>query len=166
MKRLLIAALVALTAGVIPVSAKQYPQIEYVRGRYMNAQAFQRISEFFDEQENQGGDIILRTDPKVRQGFYFILTLDGDASEYPAGTRIGIKYIDPRLKEPVVKATSLPTPIEDTYEIWVGLTGADAPEAGDPPVAWLIVLYDPKGKVFAHYKSYLWEKPEDAEANE
>jgi len=158
------ALLLLIALGLSPLlEARSYPQIEYVRGRYVDENVFKRVSEYFDEEENQGGKIILRTDPSVREGFYLILSLDDDASDYPAGTRIGVKYIRPDQKGEIVKATTLPTPIPDAEEIWIGLTGDDTPANQDPIVAWMVVIYSPKGEVFAHHKSYLWEKPDDEE---
>ena len=159
MKRLLSIALTCLLASAASALAKDYPQIEYVKSRHVPAETFKRISEYFDGKENQGDKIVLRTDPSVREGWYLILMLDGDADEYPEGTRIGMKLILPGRKGEIVKATALPTPIPDASEIWIGLTGAEEPANGKPPVAWMAVIYGPQGKVYSTYKSYLWEKP-------
>jgi hypothetical protein len=165
-KRLFSIALLCLLTPVVTAQAKDYPQIEYVKSRHVEANTFKRISEYFDGQENQGDKIVLRTDPSVRQGWYLILMLDGDADEYPAGTRVGIKMILPDRKEEVIKATALPTPIPDASEIWIGLTGAEEPADGKPPVAWIVVIYGPDGKIYTRYKSYLWEKPEEEKAKQ
>ncbi|MGE9292483.1 MAG: hypothetical protein ACQKBW_02630 [Puniceicoccales bacterium] len=152
---------VLLTASV--ASAKSYPQIEYVKSRHVEEKTFKRISEYFDGEENQGDKIVLRTDPSVREGWYLVLMLDGDADKYPEGTRIGLKMHIAGQKDEVVKATTLPTPIPDASEIWIGLTGNEEPPNGKPPVAWMVIIYSPEGKVYTAYKSYLWEKPKDEE---
>ncbi len=150
-----------LTLGLSPLlQARSYPEIEYVRGRYADDTVFKRVSEYFDGEENQSGKIILRTDPSQRDGYYLVLSLDDDASDYPEGTRIGLKYISPDQKGEIVKATSLPTPIPDASEIWIGLTGEDAPADQKPVVAWMVVIYSPKGEVYTHHKSFLWEHPD------
>lgn len=152
--------ILSLLLGLSSLSGRSTPEIDYVRGRFVEKEVFQRVSEYFDETENQGDKIVLRTDPESRDGFYLIISLDDEASRFPAGTRIGLKYIHPDQTGETVKATALPTPIPDASEIWLGLTGDDKPKDGKPLVAYLIVFYSPQGKVFAHYKSYLWEKPE------
>ncbi|MBC2596074.1 hypothetical protein H5P28_17540 [Ruficoccus amylovorans] len=161
MKRLLSISLTCLLATFAAAQAKDFPQIDYVKSRHVEAETFKRISEYFDGKENQGDKIVLRTDPSVREGWYLVLMLDGDADQYPAGTRVGLKVLLPGQKEEVVKATSLPTPIPSSSEIWIGLTGKDEPANGKPPVAWMVVIYSPQGKVYSAYKSYLWEKPDE-----
>ncbi len=160
MKPLCSILLACLLMPALNAQARDFPQIDYIKSRHVEAETFKRISEYFDGKENQGDRIVLRTDPSVREGWYLILMLDADADEYPEGTRIGMKVILPDQKGEVVKATSLPNPIPDASEIWIGLTGKDEPANGKPPVAWMVVIYSPQGKVYTAYKSYLWEKPE------
>jgi hypothetical protein len=49
-------------------------------------------------------------------------------------------------------------PLSIRKEIYIGLTGKDAPQkTSSVPIAWKISIHDRKGQSFAHEKSFLWE---------
>jgi hypothetical protein len=135
---------------------EQVSGVEIVRlleGR-KSAEDFDRISEFFTGNENTGGVQILRSQPSVRDGYYFTLRLK---CENP---------VTKAVVEALVYNTVSETPVRHVFEISlrkgsqvveVGLTGADwpFPKRTHPP-AWKLTLRDAADKVLAERKSFLW----------
>jgi hypothetical protein len=124
---------------------------------WRDAEAFDRISEYFGGGENPGGQIILRTQPRERAGYYFLARVKSEAAQ--AGVKFLVSVIRPDSPDPRVFTFPATLPAKETI-FQLGLTGADWPGGQKAnPAAWKISLVDAGGQVLAEYKSFLWEKP-------
>lgn len=153
---LLVTAPAALAAGV-----------EFVRvwPAWRDAESFVRIGEFFGRPENTRGEIVLRTQPDVRDGYYFLVRIKKtDGVSGPA--RFELSVIRPDAPDP--KTFTFPAALEKEESVFqLGLTGADWPGGEEAnPVAWKLALVDAAGRVLAEEKSFLWEKPARGERRE
>lgn len=124
---------------------------------WRDAESFERISEYFGGGEKNGRQIMLRTQPESREGFYFLVRVKA-AAALP-GARYEVSVIRPDAPE--ARVFSFPTPIAVKESVFqLGITGSDWPGGKDAhPVAWKMALVASDGRVLAEQKSYLWEKP-------
>ena len=123
---------------------------------WREAASFKRISEYFDGQENTGGQLVLRTHPEQRTGFYFLVRLANPSAAVTA--KLELELILPTSAKPI----TYPFPVAlhpGTSVLNLGLTGADWPDKKANPVAWKISVRAPDGTLLATESSYLWEKP-------
>ena len=144
------------TAGTGATIARVWPD-------YRSAESFDRISEYFTGAENTGNQIVLRTHPESRDGFYFFtrLKMESPADIAIAGASVEIGVIMPGT--PVAKTFRLRVPAvlrKGTVLLNPGLTGPDwpPPDAKTQPVAWRVRLLAADGAVLASAQSYLWSK--------
>ena len=133
--------------------------VEFVRvwPAYRDAESFERIGEFFGRPENTGREIVHRTQPASREGYYFLVRVKNSAAT--STDRFELSVILPNHPEP--KTFTFPAklgPKETVFQL--GLTGADWPGGKDAnPVAWKLALLSADNRVLAEHKSFLWEKP-------
>lgn len=130
--------------------------IQEIKPRYIPEENFMRIGEYLSGAENRGKRVILRSDPDVRDGFYFTLILDEKLHNLPRGSVISGEFYTPASKEVQTYDFPLPNNLPKTKEVFVGLTGADWPEPDGVPGAWRFTINDANGKQLAQKKSYLW----------
>lgn len=124
---------------------------------WRDADSFERISEYFGGGENTGREIVLRTQPAARAGFYFLVRTKS-AAAVPAA-RFELSVIRPDAPEAKTFTFAAALPAKETV-FQLGLTGADWPGGKDArPVAWKLAVLSAAGAVLAEQKSYLWEKP-------
>jgi len=153
--RFLVACLSLLAAAASTRAA----DVEFLRvwPAWRDAATFERIGEYFGRPENTGRELVLRTQPGVRAGYYFLVRLKAPAAI--PGAKFEVSVIRPDRAEPTVHAfpTDIPTK-ESVFQL--GLTGADWPAGKEAnPVAWKIALRAADGRVLSEHKSFLWEKP-------
>lgn len=156
MRRLLAFLLLA----ILPASPLlRAAEVEFIRvwPGWREADSFERISEYFGRGENPGREIILRTDPAQRGGYYFLVrvktaTAVGDA-------RFKLEVIRPDAPEP--KTFEFPARVPAKENVFqLGLTGSDWPGGKEAsPLAWKLTLIAADGRTLAEHKSFLWEKP-------
>lgn len=132
-------------------------QIEVVTVRPMATEDFQAFSELFTRRESPQGRLIVRTDPAVRDGRYFLTLLDQDSGSLPSGSLLVAEVITALDKEPRTIRWELPA--GNGREIAAGLTGEQDPGEEVPVLAWRLRLVDGQGSVLAEKKSFLWEMP-------
>lgn len=143
---------------ILGVSASSAADLKIVRimPDYQPADAFVRISEYFNGKENTGGATILRTQPARRDGYYFLIRVK-------AAKPMEVAWVETQ----VITPTS-PTPRVDSFAvslvpgsqvIKLGLTGTDWPEPKAVPVAWKLRILSADGKEMATEQSFLWSKP-------
>ena len=134
-------------------------EVEFVRvwPGWRDAESFDRISEYFGGGENTGRQVVLRTQPDVRGGYYFLVRVR--SAEAIAGAAFELSVIRPDTPEPKTHRFDASIPAKETV-FQLGLTGSGWPD-GDKahPVAWKLALVGPNGRVLAEKKSFLWEKP-------
>jgi hypothetical protein len=123
---------------------------------WRDAASFKRISEYFDGKENTGGELVLRTHPDQRGGYYFLVRTanTGDVRAVTARLQV-ITETNAKARE----YTFSPTLKAGDTVFHLGLTGSDWPDAATTPVAWKLDLTDAEGRVLATTQSYLWGKP-------
>jgi hypothetical protein len=135
--------------------------VEFVRvwPAWRDADSFERIGEYFGKPENTGRATVLRTQPAVRDGYYFLVRVKTTTPAATDAARFELSVIRPDNPEP--KTYSFPVTLggkESVFEF--GLTGADWPGGKDVnPVAWKISLLTSDGRTLTEHKSFLWEKP-------
>lgn len=140
------------------------PEFTHVTVEPVSTKAFTRISEFFSGSENQGGKLILRTDPEVRKGLYVIGSLSTHAMRLPPETVVRLEFITPQSPRPQEVTFTLQNANRNSRELWLGLTGeADLPE-GDTLVAWALSLESPGGDILTRKTSFMWELPPAGES--
>jgi hypothetical protein len=155
MRLVLLLALLLGSAGL-----SRADEVKFVRvwPGWRDAVSFERISEYFDGKENPGSQVLLRSHPEIRPGFYFLARA---ANSGPALTsaKLILYVITPDSPKTRTFTFTAALPTGDTvYNI--GLTGADW--AGDKvhPVAWKIEVVTTDGRLLGAAKSFLWEKPD------
>lgn len=144
---------------VVTSAAPEKIALRYVTWKVEPATDFQRISEYFDGEENTGGDTIVRSQKNDRRGLYFILALEWSA-KLPDGAVAMVDFVSSEGGEPKHHAFLIPPVDKPAHlrEIRLGFTGKDWPEIRKArPVAWKITLRDAKSlDVIATAQSYLW----------
>lgn len=125
---------------------------------YRDAESFERISEYFDKNEDTEAQHIIRTQPDTLAGYYFLVRLK-NTTEAITTIRIELQVITPFSTEPKTYTFDRPIPKGSTA-FNLGLTGTDWPgQPKDEVVAWQIRLLSPTGKELAKTQSFLWAQP-------
>lgn len=126
---------------------------------WRDAESFERIGEYFGKPENMRSEIIVRTQPAAREGYYFLTRVKTDDTAAAANARFELQVIRPDSPEP--KTFTFPATLRGKETVFqLGLTGADWPGGKDAnPVAWKLALVAADGRVLTEHKSFLWEKP-------
>lgn len=148
--------LLLLLAGATLVRAAD---VEFLRvwPGWREAESFDRISEYFGGGENTGRQIVLRTQPAARGGFYFLVRVKSDAAL--PGVKFELSVIRPDDPEPQTHSFTATVPAKETV-FQLGLTGTDWPGGQKAnPVAWKLALVGADGRALVEQKSFLWEKP-------
>lgn len=142
-----------------PREEVQSVAITAIYPRYMETAQFKRVNEYRSGLEYEGKRVILRTNPDVRDGFYFVLQLDTKAHLLPQGTKLTAEFYLPNSADPQEFTFELPVKRAKTKEIFVGLTGEAWPYAAGEatPAAWKFTLLDPNGNSLGSKRSYLWQ---------
>ena len=132
--------------------------VEVVRvwPEYRTAESFDRISEYFTGRENTGGQIILRTRPENRAGYYFFTRIKTPAAI--TGARLVLEVIMPSSADPRTFTLEVPPLGKGVVLLNPGLTGDDWPDAATRPNAWRLRLLAADGSELFARQSYLWSK--------
>ena len=154
----------ALTAAALSARSADVPAAGGVRvirtySGWRDAPSFKRISEYFTGRENTGGEIVLRTHPDERGGYYFLVRMANDGA--PVAARIVLHVVTPDSATPRTFTFNTTLPGRESV-LDLGLTGADWPDLKINAVAWRFDVLDGAGQILATGKSYLWDKPAGA----
>ncbi|MSU46448.1 MAG: hypothetical protein EXS42_04830 [Lacunisphaera sp.] len=146
--------LLALAAG--SASASDVAITRVFTG-WRDAASFKRISEYFDGHENTGGQLVMRTHPDQRAGYYFLIRTANPGA--PLKAQFQLQLIEQGAS--VQRTSIFPAEIGSGSGVFqLGLTGPEWQAAKSQPVAWrLLIIATADGRVLATEKSYLWEKP-------
>ncbi len=157
MRRIL--AFILLLSILSPLQAEEPLTITRVWSGYREAKSFKRISEYFSGKENTGGQLIVRSQPENRAGFYFTIRAQAsNTSSFPL-SKVRLEVITPETPTAKTFDFTVP-PIDKTNALLLlGLTGSDWPKPEDHPVAWKFSFFNTKEEIIAEEKSYLWELP-------
>jgi hypothetical protein len=148
---LLISCALGATAFAADVSfARVWPE-------WRNADAFDRIREYFGGPENDGRETVVRTHTKQRAGMYFVVRVNS-AVALP-NAKFVLEVIRP--DSPEVRSYSFPVSLPaKSHVAELGLTGEDWPAGrGGHPVAWKLSLVNSAGNAVATSQSFLWQMP-------
>jgi hypothetical protein len=158
LRRLLFLAAAIITAALPSIASAKEADVTIVRvfTGWRDAASFKRISEYFDNRENTGGETIVRTHPDQRAGFYFLARVGNPGAA--RAVKITVQLITPVDAKP--KPYTFTADLKSgTTVLDLGLTGSDWPDAKANPVAWKMDILSADGATLATEKSYLWEKP-------
>lgn len=148
-------ALLLVLAATTAATAAEVKIVRVFTG-WRDAASFKRISEYFTGRESTGGEIVLRTRPEARGGYYFLVRTANAGAAVEANFVLHV--VTPASNQPRVFRFTAPLPAgKAVYQL--GLTGADWPDSETDAMAWKLVLADAAGTPLAEAKSYLWEKP-------
>ena len=118
--------------------------------------SFKRIAEYFDGKEHPGGEIILRTQPAQRTGYYFLVRLQNAAAARPV--RFQLELIEPGTG--ASRTVVFPAELGAGSTVYqLGLTGPEWQDAKVQPTAWRLRVLGENDQALATEQSYLWEKP-------
>lgn len=135
-------------------------EVEFVRvwPGWRDVESFERIGDYFGRVEKTQGEIVLRTQTAVREGYYFLVRVKRGAP-VPANSRFELQVIRP--DNPEAQTFTFAAPVEAKETVFqLGLTGTDWPGGKTAnPVAWRLALVDASGRTLVEQKSFLWEKP-------
>jgi len=147
------ALLVSLTLPLCALAADK--AVEHVWPEYHKAEYFDRIPEFFNGKETHPGRCVLRSQPKAKAGYYFLIRL-AKGVEVPASAHWRLEFLRPGMQKTETRELALDgAKPERVYEL--GLTGEDWTDPKAHPVAWRITLVDEAGKPLLSHQSLLWE---------
>jgi hypothetical protein len=153
--RFLCAAFLVTALGAAGALAAEPLAIVRVQTGWRPAESFKRISEYFDGQENTSGQVVARTHPESRAGFYFLVRVANAGAPFEA--RVALEVIPSADVAPLKRAFPVALPAGQAV-LNLGLTGSDWSETKPHPVAWKLEILDGEGRVLAAEKSYLWDQ--------
>ncbi len=148
-------ALLFVLAAATAVTAAEVKVVRVYTG-WREAASFKRISEYFSGRENTGGEIVVRSRPEERGGYYFLVRTHNPGAARAA--RFVLQVVTPDSTQPRVFRLSSTLPAGKAVH-QLGLTGADWPDRTVVAMAWKLEIVDSDGASLAEAKSYLWEKP-------
>jgi hypothetical protein len=141
---------------LVPVQAADVTFVRLWPG-YRTAESFERISEYFTGGENTGGQVVLRSQPAERAGFYFLARLK-NAGAAITGATFELNIITPASAAPRTFTFAGDLPAGQCV-FNLGLTGTDWPSRKTQPVAWKLVVLAPGRAEITSAQSFLWDKP-------
>ena len=133
--------------------------IEFVRvwPGYRDAKSFERISEYFTGKEAPSKEVVQRTQPASRDGFYFLIRIANTSAEI-ANAKVKLTLIAPDSPYPKTFLFPVAVPVGQTvYDL--GLTGKDWAGKKAHPVAWQVQLVSDSGEILTAKESFLWDRP-------
>jgi hypothetical protein len=142
-------------ALVVSASAADVRIVRVFSG-WRDAASFKRISEYFTGRENTGNEVVVRSQPRERGGYYFLVRTDNRGAATPAKFVFQVVLPDAPEARTFTFLTELPGG-KTVFNF--GVTGADWPDATIDAVAWKLDVLTAAGEPLAVEKSYLWERP-------
>jgi len=154
-----LAALLFVGCDTPLISSDEVPGIAYVNERRRSPADAARAADVLGAKEDHGSDVVFRTDPAARAGYYYFIKLE-DAP--PADAKLVLQVV--RTENIVAERYEFPARFRPGFpfgEYVIGLTGKQAGDARWRPIAWRVSVVDAKGKVLAAKHSFLWGTPRD-----
>ena len=142
------------------ISPHETVQWQIVRPGWWTHDDFVRLREYFTGEEDQRTRFLHRTDPRIRDGFYWKIRLRATPPETTGKLTLTVEWADPRELTPQRESLSLPS----DHPIWKGekiLFFGITDEDGKPsrtPLAWRLELTG-DGALLGQKESYLWQTP-------
>jgi hypothetical protein len=161
LRPLVVTALIiaAASAGLHEARAADPLRIAHIWTSYRDARSFIGLSEHFTDKESSGRALVFRSQPDVRDGFYFTIRLAAAASSTVPDGRIVLQVIAPDAETPRTFEFPFASGGKRKLLCEVGLTGTDWPHGKTLPLAWKLEIKDAAGAVLVARESFLWAKP-------
>jgi len=137
-------------------AADQSLSIVRVYTGWRDGASFKRIAEYFAGKEHPGREIVRRSHPDQRTGYYFLVRVKN-----PGGAQ-AVQFELQWIEQGVAAARTAVFPAElpaGAGVFQLGLTGPGWQDATKQPMAWRLEIHAADGQVLAAEQSYLWEKP-------
>lgn len=150
-----LAAALVLAAGLSAPAAGVV--VRWCEAEVLSAADLTRLHELAGAPEGNHARFFARSRPEERAGLYLICGLDVAVRDLPAGTTARLSLVRRGEVQPVTVSIPLPEPRTRARELYLGLTGPDAPAEG--LLAWQVELVGPDGAPLASWQSYLWSLP-------
>ena len=134
-------------------------EIEAITPKYIEHHQFVSINEYLTGKENTKNRLLIRSDASVRDGLYFVLSLNKTIRLLPPDTNIICELYLPGNINPEVFEFPLPrvNKFPRTKDIFIGFTGENWNYGKDTiPTAWKITLIDSQGAIIAEKSSQVW----------
>lgn len=147
--------LALLLACAVSASAAELTLVRVFTG-WRDAASFKRISEYFNGREDTGGEIVVRTQPAVRDGYYFLVRTQNAGAPVDAKLVFHVVLPDSPAPKPFAFTARIPS---GSAVLNLGITGADWPARDVVAAAWKLQVLGPAGDPLAVSQSYLWENP-------
>lgn len=127
---------------------------------HRTAESFERVGEYFGGRESTGNrEILARSQPNSREGYYFLVRLRSPAA-HPAAMLV-VEVIKPGSD--TVSTHFLPADLPRGSQAFLaGLTGSDWPSNEIHPTAWQIRVLAPDGTELTRQASHLWSLPSES----
>jgi hypothetical protein len=124
---------------------------------WREAESFDRIGEYLGQGEQTGRQVVIRSHPESRAGYYFLTRIKHSADL--TGAKFILQVIRPDKPDTLTFSFPVP-PVSGSETVFdLGLTGPDWPAAKKAhPVAWRLQLVSASGTPLGEQKSFLWEK--------
>lgn len=125
---------------------------------YRTAESFEHISEYFGKEEDAASQHILRSQPGVRPGYYFLVRLKNLGAPV-LGAHFELHYVSPDATEP--RTCTFDSDLaEGSHAYHLGLTGTDWPgETREDVIAWKLRVIAADGSEILQTQSFLWALP-------
>lgn len=146
-----------LSAAVTASAFASEATFERVWPQWRDANAFDRIREYFGGPENDGRETVVRTHAGQRAGLYFVVRVNSAAAIN--GGKFVLQLIRP--DSPDIRSYTFPVSLAARSHVAeLGLTDGDWPGGREAhPVAWKLTLVAADGRVLAADHSFLWQEP-------
>lgn len=141
---------------LLPIKGENKVSIESLAERYFEHRDFKRLLEYFTGREYLGNQLILRSDPSVRAGMYFILNLDVSLNELPKETRFILNIHCTDSLEMKIFEFVIPSEVNNKKEVLLGITGDDWASKETKIVAWRIEIRSDERQLLSERQSFLW----------
>ena len=129
--------------------------IERAWAAWREAAYFDSLGEHLTGREVTGGEVVLRSEPASREGFYLLVRLRD-----PAGQRAVLDVVAPGEHSPVSHSWPLPLLSGKSSQVYqFGVTGSHWPHPERLPMAWRLRILGEGDSVLAERASFLWAVP-------
>ena len=122
MRPLLTFIMLALLGSAVPAHAKDL-EVVRVWPAYRTAESFDRIGSYFNRSETRGSETVRRSQPAVRDGYYFLVRLKNPHAAV-AGATFELQVVTPVSPAPKTFTFQADVPA-GTQAFNLGLTGSD-----------------------------------------
>jgi hypothetical protein len=153
------AAFFLLLLSILTFTSARAADVEFVRvwPGWRSAESFERIAEYFTNQENPGREVIVRTQKDSRTGFYYLVRVMNRGTDL-SRAQFTLQIVTPASAD--IKTYTFPVTLPAKQTVFeLGLTGTDWAGEDVHPVAWKLDLLAADGQVLASEQNFLWEKP-------